>query len=335
MIHIDGATGSGGGQVLRTACGLAALTGSGCSLTRLRHKRPRPGLREQHLQVLRALGGLCNGTLSGDKLGSTKVEFVPGSQWASEIKVQVATAGSVGLVIQALLIPATAHPLQVFIEGGGTYGKWSPPVSYLEQVIVPLLGKVGFPVEIEVQREGFYPRGGARVKMRTEPARFRPLEIMTHGELLSVRGVSVASQDLYERKVASRQAEAARHVIKKELGWDAEITELYLETLNPGSGIQLSVETSHTVVGANALGEVGKRAEIVGEEAARSLVSEFQGGCVDSHATDQILPYLALAGGRIHASQVTDHTRTNACVIENFLPVRFVIEGNRIEVEPA
>ena len=42
MIHIDGAQGEGGGQVLRTSLALALVTGQAFEITRIRAGRPRP-----------------------------------------------------------------------------------------------------------------------------------------------------------------------------------------------------------------------------------------------------------------------------------------------------
>ena len=54
LVSIDGDLGEGGGQVLRTALTLSAVTGQGFEMTRVRARRSRPGLRPQHLAAVRA-----------------------------------------------------------------------------------------------------------------------------------------------------------------------------------------------------------------------------------------------------------------------------------------
>ncbi len=86
----------------------------------------------------------------------------------------------------------------------------------------------------------------------------------------------------------------------------AEI-ELEIESEGPstGCGIALWAETTAGLtLGGNALGQLGKPAERVGEEATRMLLRELQGkGAVDSHLADQLLVWMALADG---PSEITD-----------------------------
>ena len=333
MIEIDGEYGSGGGQVLRTAVGLSVLTGEPCRVTNIRAKRANPGLREQHLQAIRAVAAYSRGTVTGATIGSSRIEFRPGEAASDELEVRIGTAGSVGLVLQALLIPATASGLDVRIAGGATYGKWAVPVSYLQNVLFIILAWVGYGPQVWVEKEGFYPKGGARVRATARPAHLRPITVVDKGELLAVRGISVASSSLQHAQVADRQAQAAAKLVTAHFGIEPTIETRYADAICPGSGIQLWAETTHSVIGGNALGERGKRAEDVGKEAAEMLIDEFEAGAVDCRAADQLLPYIALAGGQIVTSRITDHCRTNAFVIERFLPVRFTFEGGLIQVK--
>ncbi len=332
MVEIDGDYGSGGGQILRTAVGLSALTGKACKVTNIRAKRANPGLREQHLRAIRAVAAFCNGVVQGATIGSSEIEFNPGEAVSGALQVRIATAGSVGLVLQALLIPATAAGLDVRISGGATYGKWAVPVSYLQNVLCPLLRRAGYDVEIRVRREGFYPKGGAEVSATARPAELAPVNITEKGELVAVRGVSVASASLQRGRVAERQAEAAAKLLARHFGVEPQIQTHYAESICPGSGIQVWAETSESVIGGNGLGERGKRAENVGEEAAAMLIEEYDRGAVDCRAADQLLPYMAQAGGEIMTTTISDHCRTNAFVIEKFLPVKFAFDGNSVRV---
>ncbi|MBI4447578.1 RNA 3'-phosphate cyclase, partial [Candidatus Woesearchaeota archaeon] len=132
-----------------------------------------------------------------------------------------------------------------------------------------------------------------------------------------------------------RQAEQAKKILEKKFGQEIKIETKYAETLCAGSGIQLYVKTENSVLGSSGLGELGKKAELVGEEAAKQLIEEFCGGVVDSHAADQLLPYMALAGrGSFITSRITNHVKTNAFVIEKFLPVKFEIEHKKVSCNP-
>ena len=84
--------------------------------------------------------------------------------------------------------------------------------------------------------------------------------------------------------------------------------------------------------GSYVLGEKGKRAEIVAKEALDSLMAET--GDVDYHLADQLLIYAALAEGETSytTSRISNHLRTNAYVISQFLDREIRIEENRISI---
>ena len=87
----------------------------------------------------------------------------------------------------------------------------------------------------------------------------------------------------------------------------------------------------NTVLSATVFGERGKAAEIVGEEAAVNLMKQINSNaCLDEHMADQILLYMALAGGSVSVADITNHCKTNMWVIEKFLPVKFEIRNNVI-----
>ena len=89
-------------------------------------------------------------------------------------------------------------------------------------------------------------------------------------------------------------------------------------------------------MGAEGLGERGKRAEEVATEAAEKLVKYIQSQSpLDEHAEDQIIPYLALANGKskIKVFSISNHTRTNIWVTEKFLPVKFAVQEKEKIIE--
>jgi RNA 3'-terminal phosphate cyclase (ATP)/RNA 3'-terminal phosphate cyclase (GTP) len=147
-----------------------------------------------------------------------------------------------------------------------------------------------------------------------------------------VYGISHSSTDLEKAKVAERQAKSAEQAIKKELGLVPMISINYVRTSNPCSAVELFARTENSVLGSDALGEIRKRAEDVGKEAAEIMVKTLlKHSAVDMHAEDQLLPYMALADGKsaISVAEITNHTRTNIWVIEKFLDVKFDIDEKK------
>ena len=116
----------------------------------------------------------------------------------------------------------------------------------------------------------------------------------------------------------------------EKAGIDAEIGLMDVPALNPGSLVFLSAQGGESVAGFSSLGARGKRAERVADEAANALFDFLDSkAALDHHLADQILIYLAITPGehRFTTSKVTQHLLTNIWVIEQFLPVRFEVEG--------
>jgi RNA 3'-terminal phosphate cyclase (ATP)/RNA 3'-terminal phosphate cyclase (GTP) len=329
MVVIDGSYGSGGGQMLRTAVGLAARTGTPMRMVNIRAGRKQPGMREQHLQAVRAVNDFCGGSLEGASQGSSELTFEPGTDFRGNLTIHIRTAGSVGLVLQALSVAAFGRKLSVRIEGGATFGLWAPPVYYLRYVLAPFLAMMNCHMSIDVKREGFYPKGGALTEVSFSGPGDGSLVLPARGAVKRIRGLSVASLSLKKRKVAERQAASAERFLSKEYD-DIEIDEHYSQSVCPGSGVALRAETEHAILGGSAIGELRKRAEDVGKEAALDLHRNLAGGSVDRYAADQLLPFLALNGGRISTSEITEHARTNAYVIGKFPTAAIAIRDNVI-----
>ena len=329
MINIDGSM--GGGQILRTALGLSAYTKKPFSIINIRAGRKEPGLKEQHLQAVNAMAKLCNADVSGNELHSKEVIFTPREIAKKELNIKISTAGSVGLVLQALMMPAIKENLNVTIEGGADFGKFAPPTLHIKHVLIPLLEKMNCSANINIKRYGFYPKGGSCAEFFSNKSKLMPLNILETGDIISIEGVSVASSSLKNARVAERQANAAKQILFKKFAAIPNIKTIYDNSICTGSGIQLWIKTKNSFIGANALGEPGKKSEVVGEEAANELIFEYENGCVDQHTADQLIPYMALANNsKILTSKITEHTKTNIEIVKKFLDVDFEIKGQII-----
>ncbi len=341
MLELDGSRGEGGGSVLRYALALSLYTGKPFRITNIRADRPEPGMKMQHLKALNAAQRLSNAKVEGNVTGSEEVSFHPEGFDGGSLEIDIETAGSVTLLLQTLMLPCcftlTRHKITV---NGGTDVKWSPPWDYFQNVFIPHLRKFA-DIETSLERRGYYPAGGGRVQVAVE-GNGEPdssIDLREKGELFQVKGVSHASNDLQDRDVAERQARNAE-VTLSGLDCPVSLRREYASTESTGSGVSLraihggpdGVDMDNPVIlGANTLGEPSTSAETVGEDAANKLQRELDTGApVDKHLADQLIPYIAVAGGSIRVTEVTKHTLSHIYVSEEFLPVTFTIEGNQI-----
>ncbi len=336
-VVIDGSMGEGGGQILRTSVALAAVLGVRLRVYNIRAKRKNPGLQRQHMTAIKAVAALSNARVEGLRLGSTSIVFEPRGLRGGRFRFDIGTAGSVTLVLQAVLPVAAFAPEPVEIEiRGGTDVPWSPPVDYVRFVLRPLLEKFGYHFELEVRRRGHYPKGGGIVVFRVPepPRRLEPVELVERGRVLAIAGLSHCVR--LPRHVAERQARAAERLLREKfrdipIHIDLEYYEPGRDPhLGPGSGIVVYAETERSVLGGDALGAKGKRAEVVGEEAARKLIEDLETGmALDRHASDMLIPFAALASGtsRLGGAKLTLHAYTNLLVVEKLTGVEYSLEG--------
>ena len=333
IISIDGSYGEGGGQIVRTASALSAITKTPCRIFNIRKNRKNPGLRHQHLIGLSGLAELCNGRLEGGFLGSEEIIFNPGEIKANTINVDITTAGSITLALQTLLLPAFSAPGKVSINfhGGGTDTFFSPTMDYNRYVLFKILERMGLKANIQVIKRGFYPKGGAEVKVEVRPGNPTNWRCTERGALRKVTITSGASVNLRKPQVAERQAKSAEDKLLGKAELPIEKMIEYHSSLSTGSYICIIAEFENTTIGSDALGRPGKRAEIVGAEAAKGLLKEFKSGaCLDKHAGDQIIPFASIAEGKSEftVSEIQKHTYTNIWVVEHFLDRKILYAPN-------
>ncbi len=341
IIKIDGGYLEGGGQILRTACALSAITQKPCHIFNIRQSRPKPGLMPQHLLGIQALAHLCDGKLDGDFFGSKEIKFYPQKIRPQNLNVKIGTAASVTLILQTLIPAALCaegnKSVKITLDGGAFDTFFSPTFDYFQYVFLKILEKIGAKIEINILQRGYYPEGKAKLEITISPLcsaeqRAEQINFLERGELRKILVISGASEFLKNKKVAERQIMGVKEILGKlKLPFEEKIE--YYPTQCPGSQICLIAEFADTIIGTDNLGKLGKRAEDVGKEAALDLLKEQKSrACLDKHMADQILPYLALLGKKNSAevSEITNHCKTNILVIEKFLPGKFQIKNNLI-----
>lgn len=343
MIYLRGDYLEGGGQIVRTALALSTITNQPFEVDNIRKGRSKPGLKNQHLFCIKALEELCSAKTEGAELGSTYLKYYPEKIKPQTLSIDIGTAGSITLLLQSLLIPSIFADSKIRLKIiGGTDVIWSPQFDYLNNVIIPQIRKYA-DIETSLIKRGYYPKGGGKVDIKIKP-KFNlenlkeapKIELTEQNNLIQIKGISHASSDLQKANVAERQAKAARLYLNK-LNCPIQIQTQYQETLSTGSGITLwaifskdpnEIDINNPIrLGADALGERGKRAEQVGKEAADKLLNEINSKApVDKHLADNLIPFLALIGNKIRVSKITNHTLTNIYVCEQFLDIKFNVD---------
>ncbi len=335
MLELDGSYGEGGGQILRTALSLSCITGNPVEIYNIRANRKNPGLQPQHLTGVLGCAEIAGAEVQGAELYSTHLRFTPGKISGGERLFDVektagkGSAGSVTLLLQAILLPLcfAKSPSRLILRGG-THVPWSPSFHYFDEVLLPTLRKMGVQVQAELKQWGFYPIGKGEVMVEIAPVKgLRPLQMEDRGRLRGITGFSaVANLPL---SIAQRQKDEALHLLGNE-GYEVSLEVAEGPAVGRGTFCFIKPEFEHCVAGFGALGEIHKKAEIVGEEAAKGFLAYMNSGAaVDLHLADQILPFLAMAKGSSSYTfqEITRHLLTNIWVVQKFLEREVIVEG--------
>jgi RNA 3'-terminal phosphate cyclase (ATP) len=340
MIRIDGSSGEGGGQILRSSLSLSLATGKAFRIENIRAKRERPGLLRQHLTAVLASSEIGGAEVDGAALGSRTLTFIPGNVRPGKHRFVIGTAGSSTLVFQTILpaLMIASGPSHITIEGG-THNQAAPPFDFLEKCFLPVVNRLGPKVSVNLERYGFYPAGGGRFTATIEPTeRLTATDLIGRGEIARRSVLAIVAN--LSPAIARREIDTVAHL----LNWVKECMQI-VETRNsvgPGNVVLIEVGTSTGITELFCgFGRLGASAESVATEAvkeARSYIASE--GAVGEHLADQLLLPFALAGsGAFTASKLNRHARTNMDVVCAFLRVRFEArEENgftRVEVRPA
>jgi RNA 3'-terminal phosphate cyclase (ATP) len=354
VLVLDGSHGEGGGQILRTALSLSTTAARAFHLVNIRAGRRNPGLLPQHLSAVRAAAAISGASVSGDRLGSSELSFAPshppreGSYMFDVAQAaERGSAGSATLVLQTLVVPlALAEAASRLIVRGGTHVEWLPPFDHFANSYLPALRQMGFRVDAELGRWGWYPVGNGEIvctiagrSARDDRSRAWPssLHALERRALRRIRGRAVCAN--LPSHIAQRMADRARASLR-DLGVAVDIEPLRVTAACPGAGIFLIADYEPLAASFSAYGRLGRPSEAVADQAVGALREHHaSGAAVELHLADQLLLPLSFAAGpsQFTVPRATGHLLTNAWTIGQFGVAAISIEEGppcRVRVEP-
>ncbi len=336
MLLIDGSYGEGGGQILRTSLSLSIIFEKPFKIFNLRARRPKPGLQPQHLMCVKACEEISQAEVIGRELGSKELLFIPKKKPTNKnYFFDIKTAGSTSLLFQTLIYPLAFSEGGSLVLRGGTHVSFSPSYHYLRYVFLPVLKFFGLKAEIEIEKVGFYPKGGGIIKAKVftwenfELPKFSPEFIPKEIYVLSMISEDLPSHIL-ERQLTSAQEKLLAHGFRSE-----KILEI-VKSDSAGTVVFIfSIDKDEIKrAGFMELGKKGYPAEKVGENAAIQFLKFLETKAqIEEHLADQILlpAVFAIIKGKIKkynytTSKINKHLITQAWLIPKF------IEDIKIEI---
>jgi RNA 3'-terminal phosphate cyclase (ATP) len=333
FLKIDGSYGEGGGQILRTALSLSSILKKPVEIENIRKNRKKPGLKPQHLTCVNACQIITNAIVSGNEIDSPRLRFEPaglkGGEYAFDVAEKSGSAGSVSLILQAILLPLFhAENKSHIVLSGGTHVSWSPPIHYIQQVFLPAIKRMGCHAVLNLEKWGWYPIGKGKTDISVTPSeKFLSIDLTERGRLIKISGISAVSN--LPLNIAERQRNRGWNLLR-EKGIAADIEIINAPSIGKGTFFFITAEFENAIAGFSSLGAIGKKAEKVAEEACQDLFRYLDSvAALDEHLADQIIPYLALSEGRssFTVSKISMHLLTNIWAVKQFLPVEIKVEG--------
>lgn len=340
MITLDGSTYSGSGTIIRYGVVLATLLKKPLEVLRVRSKRPKPGLRPQHVQALLACCDLCGGKAHGIHVGSETIRYEPGERIRSgTFSWNIGTAGSaVMLALTVLPIAVFSRQICQFTIEGGLFQDFAPTAFHMQQILLPLLERMGVCAEMEILRPGYVPKGEGRLRMTVKPGvlPLKPLKMTEQGKVIHLRCTALASH-LQKERVAERMGRSCEELLKKA-GFEAEI-EVHDDTsaVQKGAALMIRAETDTAcLLGADQAGRPGRRSEDIARFTVSSILEDLdRGATTDRHTADQLILFAALARGHTEylVPQITEHIQSNLWLVREILGARTQLNGNCLHIE--
>ena len=331
MLKIDGSFGEGGGQILRSTISLSVLLQKPVEIYNIRSNRPKSGLRAQHIHTIKILADIFNAKVENLILGSQFLRFTPNKYFednSKAIKVDIGTAGSISMVLQAL-IPSIALSKK-FIDIqiiGGTDVRMSPTIDYLRYVVSEAYKIIGINFNVNVLRRGYYPKGGGIVNAKIFPCKNLDLIDLIDYKGIDPKIIGICSN--LPHHVLDRQISSAILTLERNELICNNCVAAIENAISPGTSILVYSKSDFgPYIGGDSIGEIKKSAEYVGKEAAIKFLKNYNKKvCVDQYLADMLVIPASLANGksRYLIGEVTEHLRTNLYVVSKIVGCRYSI----------
>ncbi|MFX0041346.1 MAG: RNA 3'-terminal phosphate cyclase [Candidatus Hodarchaeota archaeon] len=346
FLEINGAMGEGGGAILRLGAAFSILFKQPIRIKNIRANRPKPGLRTQHLLGLKILSELTSSTLSECDVGTKEITLIPKTKIKDKVQVNISTAASLGLLLQPIQITCLGlnkpEKIELLLNGGGTFGKWAPSLTYLQKVTFRIFENSGLKIDINIDQHGFYPKGGAKVKCSIYPPtdNLKPINIIDLGNLENLNGEIILTNQLKRSNINERIKTTIEQQVRKNIKLETNIKYKYVNSYSPGVGLFLWAhsDTGAIISTGTILGEKRITSEKLGMMATNEILKYIKNEIpVDNFLSDQLIPLMAYCRGasKIKVLEITNHTKTNLELIQSFSPRKYNIikENNYFIIE--
>jgi RNA 3'-terminal phosphate cyclase (ATP) len=343
FLEIDGSSGEGGGQILRTALSLSVLTKTPLRILNIRAGRAKAGLMRQHLVCVEAAAAISAAIVEGAELGATSLCFTPQTLVDGAHHFKIGSAGSAMLVLETVLpaLLSAEQSSRITIEGG-THNMLAPSSSFLQRCFLPQLEKMGAKLDLEIEQIGLFPSGGGRIVLQVTPGQLSAINLMERGNLIGFGAEAITARvpfSVTQRELDTVQAHYEKCLIpsfakanKKLLAADAIDAGRFT---GPGNVLSVWAQFEHVSELITAFGARGVSAERVAQSACHELDQYLSNShaVIGEHLSDQLLlPMYLAGGGEFRCAEISSHLQSNIDTINAFAGTKFVTHSDALGV---
>ena len=320
-IKIDGGRGEGGGQIIRSAITLSAITGKPVEIENIRKNRKVPGLRPQHLLGVKILSKICQAQVEGLYVNSTSLKFFPSQGLNLDLQEDIGTAGSIPLILQ-VLAPAVSlmkNSLKLSIIGG-TDVPWSPTSDYTKYVLTEALSRIGINFTVDIKKRGYYPKGGGLVETLIQPC--TSLNTISLLERKTISAKLLCTYSHIPKELVEKEVQNAKTILDKN-GFDCQISIKEENAFDKGCSILIFSHDKSSVIGSDGIYQ--KSLTGLGESVAKKFIKSNLG--VDLYLSDMLVVPLSLVKETsvYRVEQITKHLETNLFVASKITGCKYGI----------
>jgi RNA 3'-terminal phosphate cyclase (ATP) len=320
VLKIDGSYGEGGGQIVRSAVTLSCITKKPIQIENIREKRKVPGLRPQHLMAIKLLSKISGAEVSGLDVGSKAIKFIPKNVESRTITENIGTAGSISLMLQALIpaVSLSGESLKLSIIGG-TDVPWSPTSYYTKYVLGEAYSRMGINFSMDIKKRGYYPKGGGLIELIVYPSKkLKPISL-TKRKTKSAK-LFCSYSNLSSEKIKNEVQRAETLLEEADFKIDSEIQkEIALD--KGGTMLVYSTDTS-SIVGSDGLTDT---ISDLGKRISKNFIKCNLG--TDNHLSDMlVLPASLIDETSVYRiTEITKHLETNLYVTSKITGCKYGI----------
>ena len=332
LVVLDGSYGEGGGNLVRTALSMAAMTQQSVRISQVRGGTSYPGVDIEDLLLAQTLAEICRAETPGLELGADTITFHPTVRprpFKGVIQADSAGRNPNALVLQSTLAPilARAGALSALHAFGETSAANSLTYDYFARVALPALQSMDIYAFPDLIRAGFGREVAGEVTLEVEPSVIKGIKWEERGRLKECKCV-IATSNL-PPSIAER-GESHLKRLSSSAGVPIKVEHSDVDSEQSGAFVTCWAHYQSGAGGATAMGTRGLRMEHLVQNAFESLLRWMAtDATVDPYLADQLLLPACFAEepSTFKTPRLTKRFLTGVWVVKQFLPIHLTIKG--------